>query len=982
MAQDGRVPITESELALARLLVEQGLLTREHVEECLAELRRLAEEGIAPLPKLGEMLVRRGYLAPAQYEPTVRIETPRALPRERAADALPAEVAGADPGQRFGKYVRVRKLGAGGMGEVWKAWDLELARWVALKFLKGGNDEEVQRFVREAQLAGKLSHPHIAAVYDVGQDRDRHYIAMQFVDGVTLRDVSGLDPKRAARLLRDAARAVHYAHGQGIIHRDLKPDNLMAVERPGADPHVYVMDFGLARATEGASQLSASGVVVGTPAYMAPEQARGEKVDGRADVYSLGATLYELLRGRPPFESDNVLELLRKAAEEEPPPLEGELGVICAKAMEKDPARRYATAAELAEDLERWLTGEPILARRASVVYRVRKRLAKRKAVVVAAAALALAFGLGVLTVPSLLRARRFHAAFEKAIARVNELTSAVATGSPRRDEIGREAVRALEAALAIDPRRPAAWVWLGRCRRILGGDARECWERALAADPDHAEALMERGRQALEEYRAGRGEPEVLYAYFGAGLRIREMRPETPDQAARRQAGLRDLEAARRAGVPGHAAAYLEGLTAFAGGDFAGAERALDAYLDRTGWDARAYLLRARARRYQRKYREAQEDCERALRLLECDAEAHLIRGLLLRDQGKLEEAVRAFEAALAAHSPDATALLQRGAVLIDLGRAAESLADFARALELDPNLAVAYSGRGWALQHLGRLDEAERDYDRALALDPEDARTWSRRGFLFHYFRKKFPEALRDYTRAVELDPDATVLCNRSRVLRTLGREEEGERDLLRAVELDPKFTPAWEDLGALYFRRRDFERAEEHLSRAAREGSRSALVFRFRGYILAWRARWSEALDSFRTSCASAGAGAGPDERDYPRLWIALLRYRLGEREEAAGELRDHVRSRNADDWFARLALFVIGDLSEAELFRAARSPEDPVRRERECEAFFYAGILRLLSGDVPTAKAYFERVLATGLQDFVEYQGARSELERLK
>jgi serine/threonine-protein kinase len=231
--------------------------------------------------------------------------------------AAPPEVAAADPSAKFGKFVRTKRLGSGGMGEVWKAWDAQLSRWVALKFLKGSDEEEISRFEREAQLAARLSHPNIAAIYEVGSDQGRHWIAMQFIAGRTLRGYPRTDLRAIIDLIHDAARAVAVANRAGIIHRDLKPENLMLTET-GRKPHVYVMDFGLARATEGASDLSVSGSIVGTPAYMPPEQARGQKVDGRSDVYALGATLYELLSGKKPFQGANVYETLRASKRTRP----------------------------------------------------------------------------------------------------------------------------------------------------------------------------------------------------------------------------------------------------------------------------------------------------------------------------------------------------------------------------------------------------------------------------------------------------------------------------------------------------------------------------------------------------------------------------------------------------------------------------------------------------------------------------------------
>ncbi len=240
------------------------------------------------------------------------------------------------PGERVGAYVLDSLLGKGGFGEVWKARDEKLDRRVALKLLSGDDDQDRRRFLREAQTAASLSHPNIAAVYDVGDN----YIAMQLIDGETLK--AGPD---AVRHVRDAVRAVAFAHSKGIVHRDLKPANIM-VERPPVirdsrfETRVFVMDFGLARQIRPGSSLTASGALLGTPAYMSPEQARGERGDDRSDIWSLGATLHELASGRPPFEGSDIIEVLVRISEDEPPPLPGDLGAIIAKCLEKDPARR------------------------------------------------------------------------------------------------------------------------------------------------------------------------------------------------------------------------------------------------------------------------------------------------------------------------------------------------------------------------------------------------------------------------------------------------------------------------------------------------------------------------------------------------------------------------------------------------------------------------------------------------------------------
>jgi tetratricopeptide (TPR) repeat protein/predicted Ser/Thr protein kinase len=330
------------------------------------------------------------------WQETVRLSPTPAGPRSKSEPAIPDEAVQAPATARFGKFIRTRRLGAGGMGEVWKAWDTVLGRWVAVKFLKGGDDEEIARFRREAQTAGRLHHPNIAAIYEVDEDQGRQYIAMQFVDGQDLHQFARTDRTLLVRLVAEAAKALQYAHEQGVIHRDLKPENLMVSTR-GQEQQVFLMDFGLARAAEGASKISATGFLVGTPMYMSPEQARGEKVDVRSDVYSLGLTLYELLTNKKPFESENVYETLRKVQEVDPVPprqidrkLAEDLETIVLKAISKDPRSRYASAQELADDLQAFLSGDPIQGRRESVSRKLLRRV-RRHPVLFAATAILVA---------------------------------------------------------------------------------------------------------------------------------------------------------------------------------------------------------------------------------------------------------------------------------------------------------------------------------------------------------------------------------------------------------------------------------------------------------------------------------------------------------------------------------------------------------------------------------------------------------------
>lgn len=283
---------------------------------------------------------------------------------------LPPEVqqASQEPKNIFAtKYVLLRRIGSGGMGHVWKAWESPLARYVAIKFLKAPSEEDVLRFEREAQLAAALDHPNIIPIYEFGRSEGQYYLVMKFVDGRPL-DGADLDAARLVEVMASVCRAVHSAHEAGVIHRDLKPQNIML----SAEGRPIVLDFGLAKTVEGSVDVSVSGMVVGTPSFMPPEQAMGRKelIDRRSDVYSLGATLYAMLARRPPFEAPSPMEVLMKVIHDEVasprrhnpavPPL---LETIILRALEKDPARRYASAAELADDLERYAAGQTILAR-------------------------------------------------------------------------------------------------------------------------------------------------------------------------------------------------------------------------------------------------------------------------------------------------------------------------------------------------------------------------------------------------------------------------------------------------------------------------------------------------------------------------------------------------------------------------------------------------------------------------------------------
>jgi tetratricopeptide (TPR) repeat protein len=271
-------------------------------------------------------------------------------------------------------YEMLGVLGRGGMGVVYKARQVGLNRLVALKMILGGGQaagEALARFRREAEAVARLQHPNVVQVYDVGEHEGRPYFTLELLEGGGLdRRLAGtpLPPRLAAALVQALAEAVHAAHSRGIVHRDLKPSNVLLA----ADGTPKITDFGLAKQLDADAGQTRTGSVLGTPSYMAPEQADGHvaAVGPRTDVYALGAILYELLTGRPPFKAPTTLETLMEVRNEEPAPprqlqsrTPRDLETVCLKCLEKEPRRRYASAAALAEDLRRFQAGEPILAR-------------------------------------------------------------------------------------------------------------------------------------------------------------------------------------------------------------------------------------------------------------------------------------------------------------------------------------------------------------------------------------------------------------------------------------------------------------------------------------------------------------------------------------------------------------------------------------------------------------------------------------------
>jgi hypothetical protein len=526
--------MTPEDLSLANRLRSSGAVDRDLLARAVASLFS-ANAGRS----LADVLRETGVALPDD------------IPGGGSFSAAPTRVFSTPgTGRRFGKYHILREIGRGGMGVVYHARESGLDRQVALKALLEGaraSAQDVERFAREARAAAALNHPNIVPVFEVGTEHGQHYFTMEFVEGKSLANLieeeGPMPPRVALRIARDAARALHYAHEKGIIHRDVKPGNILLAElgwsaqRPPEERwRVMLTDFGLAKNLHDGSQLTVSGNMLGTPAYMSPEQAFGDlpHVDAKSDVYSLGAVLYEMLGGRVPFSSKTLAQILADVCTRDPatlrslrPGLHRDIELIVSKAMDKEKDRRYASAAALADDIDRYLNGEAVLAAPPTWGYRASRWLRRHRFAAAAAAAWLLAgvfasgWAIHRRAEENSRQSRRFDAALS---------ASRAATLEDRFDD----AMRQAEIALSLRPADAAAAAALVEAKRRRAAAAiraeldRENWDAAKAvvklasefsADPEVAAlARLAEGTCALRviaegcEVDLGRTEPGVMW--------------------------------------------------------------------------------------------------------------------------------------------------------------------------------------------------------------------------------------------------------------------------------------------------------------------------------------------------------------------------------------------------------------------------------------------------------------------------------------
>jgi serine/threonine protein kinase/Flp pilus assembly protein TadD len=794
------------------------------------------------------------------------------------------------PSGVLGDFRLLREVGRGGMGIVYEAEQLSLRRRVALKVLPFAgmlDPRALQRFHNEAQAAACLHHTNIVPVHFVGSERGVNFYAMQFIDGQTLaalieqqrqgattaeattayqppgapaaapeettvaqaatRSGSGSkrgreDFRQVAQLGVQAAEALDHAHQAGIVHRDIKPANLMLDVRG----NLWVTDFGLAHVQHGEASLTMTGDLVGTLRYMSPEQALAKRVviDHRTDVYSLGATLYELLTLRPAFDGKDRQELLRQIAFEEPPQprrldrgIPAELETIVLKAMEKNPAERYGTAQELADDLRRWLEDQPIRARRPSLVQRARKWGRRHKALVRAMTALVLVLLLvgGAL----LWREQLQRAAVERG-----------AESSLERAEFLQERGR-WDEALAV----------LALTEGQLEGHGLGTLRRRVAQKKQDVEMRGRLENAFLQKAASGKATPfddagaDRLYAeaFAGYGLDVAALSSEEVAQRVRASAisthliaglddwaGIKD-RLRKGSGTSLRAAADLadddpwrRGLReAATRGDGAALERLAEQPGARSQpavnqvllasalggvrrWGAAARLLRRAQQDHPADFwinfklayslsehqppdwTEVVAFLRAALALRPQSPVAWNNLGVVLHEQKRLGEAVAACRQAIKLKPDYAEAHYNLGNALYDQKKPDEAVAAYKKATKFKPDYAEAYNNLSLALYQQNKLDEAVAACHKAIRIKDDHANAYNNLGTALSA-QKKWKEAEAAYRKAFALKPDyAEAYSNLGAALLDQGRPAEAEAALRRAIALRPRYGLVHYNLG----------------------------------------------------------------------------------------------------------------------------------------------------------------------------------------
>ncbi|MEK7485008.1 MAG: tetratricopeptide repeat protein [Planctomycetota bacterium] len=826
-------------------LIRKGVLTQQDLQEFLTALHESTTTqplNIPRAPKSSDLLWKTQLISRKRSDP-----------------------------KSFGKYEVLRHLADGGMGIIYQVRHRELNQIYALKTIIAGeqaSEEMIQRFYREAQTLAKLHHPGIVQTVDFGREGNNYYAVMEFVEGKTLHELiqEQLDWKKGVQMIKKVLEALYYAHTQGIIHRDLKPHNIFVME----DGTPKIGDFGLAKNKNiitPQDKLTQSGVILGTPAYMPPEQAAGEidKLDARTDIYSIGICLYEVLTGRCPYEGDTVNELFFKVLNEEPKPpsywkptVSKNLDIIVLKAIDKRKHKRYPTALAFALDLDRFLNGNPIQAKPISRGEKIAK-WSKRHRQILFFLLLLLILLSGVIfygiwreiRTQENLTKQHFVTAQEseedaRSVLTPSERTSLLlksfnlfsfmVSSHPKDSLFEKEQWRVgkklLQSALQ-EHEYGLAWYVAQELQDLSSIKTEEkkailaqvqkqqqqiSIQQQIQKQEQEAELCIqnEKYEDALALYRQIlKIHPQSAKAYFQCGsMNVLLSEP---------QKALADLNQAIQLDV-----------------------ELPEAYHFRS--EAKLLLLEENPKNPVDIQLSALKDINEAIRLKSDYWKAYLVRARIKEEMKNIDGALQDCNLVIQSLPNFDDAYYQRGLIRLEKGENGGALDDFNKSIELNPQFAEAYYIRGYLKQSLKDISGALQDYTACLQYDLEDSDAYRERGGIW-FEKKENRKAIADFNKAIQFDTEDTVAyLYRASVYIDEKKYTDAIQDLNQLLKLRPEYVLAYDLRGVAKNALEDSANAFEDFSQAIRLDPHQGKLYFRRGLCSQKQKEWERALNDY--------------------------------------------------------------------------------------------------------------------------------------